>query len=193
MVLVFTFPLSMSIKLSTCRMNYPVGRQEINVFVEELETKLLKFQRARHVSSTACLGYVLEQELDMVGRPRLPLGDQIFPQRWLWASICEEEPPCKNMWLFSHLSPRASWVETQEDLVLVFLSLCSPHSGWWELQRQISARSWGVVVQMICLTDLQCKKAAGDSQFAPTERLHILSWKSMQASPQKFSLRLGLS
>jgi len=32
-----------------------------------------------------------------------------------------------------------------------------------------------VVRQMICLTDLERKKVAGDSQFAPTKRLCVLS------------------
>lgn len=171
MVLVFAFSPSICINLGTCRVKYSMWRWEINVFVKELETKLLKSRSTHCIFSSACSGCALEQGLDVVGRPRLPRGDQISPQRWLWASTCGEEPHYKNMWLFSHLSPRPSWVEEREELALVLLSLCSPHSNWWELQRQMSAWSWGVVRQMICLTDLQCKKAAGDRQFAPTERL----------------------
>lgn len=75
------------------------------------------------------------------------------------------------MWLFSHFSPRALWVEGRGELSFVLLSPCSPHSSWWELQRQRSVWSRGMVRQMTCLTDLQCKQKAGHSKFAPMDTL----------------------
>lgn len=164
---------SMWINLGTWREKYSMWRWESNVFAKEYE--LLKSPCAYKVFSSACPRCAHEQGLDEVGRPTLPQGDQIPSQRWLWASTCGEKPHCKNMSLFSHLSPRASWVEGREGKALVLLSLCSSQSSRWELQRQMSAWSWGVFRKMICLTDVQCKKKAGDWQLAPMERIRILS------------------
>lgn len=83
---VLAFPSPVWMNLCTCRVRYSKWRWEIHVFDKELDTKLLKSQSAQHIFTNACSGCVLGWALDMVGKQRLPWGDQTFPQRCLWAS-----------------------------------------------------------------------------------------------------------
>jgi len=66
-------------------------------------------------------------------RPRESWSDQVPPQRW--ARACGAELHYKNIFWFL-LKGNAMGIG-QGELALLFLTLCSLHSSWWEQQRQV--------------------------------------------------------